>query len=62
MIISWSIDINYAVDYDFETEVHDEDLKECKTREEKMDLIETCIQADFENSVTFTWNPDKYPI
>jgi len=36
--------------------VNDDDLEECETEEEKIDLIEAAIKDHFEQNISWSWN------
>ena len=50
----WYVDDGYVGrDRPHYTEVDDDDLAECKTEEEKDELIESYIQEDFEQNISW---------
>lgn len=36
--------------------IDDDELNECESRQDKIDLISDAVQSDFENKISFYWD------
>ena len=51
MIVKWYVEDGYANHGTQITEINDAELAACENDEEREELIEKCIQADFEDNI-----------
>ena len=54
MIVNWEVDDGYVGSGTQETEISDDDIRECETIEDAMRFVEDEVQRDFEQKIS--WN------
>lgn len=53
LVITWKVDDGYVNNGPHKTEIEDYELEECDSDDEREQLIEEAVQADFENLVSW---------
>ena len=56
MEITWYARDGYCGDGPQSLEIDEDDIKGCSTAEEAFDLIESAIQEDFQQKVSWSWD------
>lgn len=61
MKIKYIINDGYVGTRTRQVHIPDADLNDCETREEKIELINTLVQEDFEQNVNPIWDQNQLP-
>jgi len=60
MKLTWYLKDGYVGTRSFATTIDDGDIEACETEQEYNDLIETCIQEDFNQRVSFYYTAPPF--